>query len=46
MKKAKFVLNVQDLWTHYAVDLEMFMKGILISMAILLSDEGEPKLLV
>ena len=34
MKKAKFVLNVSDLWTDSAVDLGMLKNGRLISIAL------------
>jgi glycosyltransferase involved in cell wall biosynthesis len=34
MKKAKFVLNVSDLWTDSAVDMGMLKNGTLISVAL------------
>src|SRR5262245_5904059 len=34
MKRAKFVLNVSDLWTDSAVDLGMLKNGILVSIAL------------
>src|SRR4029077_4990103 len=34
MKKAKFALNVSDLWTDSAVDLGMLKNGTLISLAL------------
>jgi glycosyltransferase involved in cell wall biosynthesis len=34
MKKAKFVLNVSDLWTDSAVDMGMLKNGTLISIAL------------